>query len=158
RGLVQRSPAMVIALSIFLFSLLGVPPLAGFAAKFQIFSVLFRAGRMYASGGELGLSYTMYALLVIGGLNTGVSLVYYVKVIKVMILDKPLEEVEGRTPAPLTVPAGSVAYASVLALMIFVVGILWNPLAEASDQGVKRFPNIRASSVAVSTQAGERMP
>ncbi len=161
RGLVQRSPAMVITLGVFLFSLLGVPPLAGFAAKFQIFSVLFRSGRMYALDGEPGLSYTMYALLVIGGLNTVVSVVYYLNVLKVMILDKSLEEVEGRPPAPLPVPAGSVAYASLLAVLIFVVGILWNPLAVASDQGVRRFPSVnimRLRAQAESDRGGERTP
>src|SRR5205085_11713298 len=41
RGLVSRSPVLVVTLGVFLFSLLGIPPLAGFTAKFQIFSVLF---------------------------------------------------------------------------------------------------------------------
>jgi NADH-quinone oxidoreductase subunit N len=159
RGLVQRSPVLVITLGVFLFSLLGVPPLAGFAAKFQIFSVLFKSGRMYGMDGQTGLSYTMYALLVIGGLNTVISVVYYLKVLKVMILDKSLEEVEGRPPAPLSIPAGSVVYASLLAAMIFVVGILWNPLALASDQGVKRFPNIeRVRIAALRAAAGEGAP
>ncbi|HJT75584.1 MAG TPA: NADH-quinone oxidoreductase subunit N, partial [Gemmataceae bacterium] len=76
RGLVRRSPWMVITLSIFLLSLLGMPPLAGFAAKFQIFSVLFDAGRMYGNLEQPALSYTMYGLLVIGGLNTVISLLY----------------------------------------------------------------------------------
>jgi NADH-quinone oxidoreductase subunit N len=148
RGLVQRSPVMVVTLSVFLFSLLGVPPLAGFAAKFQIFSALFRAGRMYSTYGETGLSYTMYALLVVGGLNTVLSVFYYINVLKVMILDRPLEEVEGRTPTPLTVPASSAVYATLLAGLVFVVGILWNPLAVASDKGVIRFPRVSRPRVA----------
>src|SRR5206468_8323775 len=41
RGLVRRSPWMVVLLSVFLLSLLGIPPLVGFAGKFQIFSVLW---------------------------------------------------------------------------------------------------------------------
>ena len=45
RGLVHRSPVLVITLAIFLLSLLGIPPLAGFAAKFQIFRVLYEAGQ-----------------------------------------------------------------------------------------------------------------
>src|SRR5204863_912407 len=44
RGLVRRSPWMVVTLSVFLLSLLGIPPLVGFAAKFQIFLALFHAG------------------------------------------------------------------------------------------------------------------
>jgi NADH-quinone oxidoreductase subunit N len=139
RGLIQRSPWMVVTLSVFLLSLLGVPPLAGFAAKFQIFRVLFEAGQDYMGAGQPLLGNTMYALLVIAGLNTVVSLVYYIKVMKVMILDRPLEDVEGRPPVPLREPIGSVIYVAVLALMIGVVGIFWNPLAQATDQGVERF-------------------
>src|SRR5205807_3818639 len=52
RGLVRRSPWMVVMLSIFLLSLLGIPPLAGFAAKFQVFMALFDAGQTYQSLGE----------------------------------------------------------------------------------------------------------
>src|SRR5262249_13187964 len=87
RGLVRRSPIMVVTLSIFLLSLLGIPPLVGFAAKFQIFAALYHAGEAYASAGEPMLSNTMVSLLVIGGINTVISAVYYLKVMKVMILD-----------------------------------------------------------------------
>ncbi len=139
RGLVSRSPGLVVALGVFLLSLLGIPPLAGFAAKFQIFSVLFDAARDYNAVGQQGLAYTMYALVVIGGLNTVLSVVYYIKVLKVMTIDKTLEEVEGREPVPLNVPFIANFYAVVLALILFVLGILWNPLANFSQGGVKSF-------------------
>jgi NADH-quinone oxidoreductase subunit N len=140
RGLIHRSPLMVITLGIFLLSLLGMPPLAGFAAKFQIFSVLYDAGQRYASLDQVPMSTTMYALLVIGGLNTVLSLFYYIKVLKVMILERPLEVVEGRTPTPLVVPPGAAVFATVMAVMIFVIGLAWNPLIQASlDRGVNGF-------------------
>jgi NADH-quinone oxidoreductase subunit N len=138
RGLVQRSPVMVVTLAFFLFSLLGVPPLIGFMAKFQIFAVLFDAGRIYSTQSP-ALSYTMYALLVIGGLNTVLSVFYYVKVLKVMILDRPLEDVEGRPPAPLAVPTSAAAYATLLAAVVLALGFAWNPLVGASETGVDRF-------------------
>jgi NADH-quinone oxidoreductase subunit N len=149
RGLVRRSPWMVIALSIFLLSLLGLPPLAGFAAKFQVFSVLFQAGQDYGipHGDQPAhpfLSFTMYALLVIGGLNTVISAVYYVKVLKVMILDKSLDEVEGQPARPLPEPVGARAFAGLLALCIFVVGLAWDPLLNAGRQGVDHFHVLQA--------------
>jgi len=64
RGLVRRSPVLVITLAIFLLSLLGMPPLAGFAAKFQIFRVLYEGGQYYGTIGHPGLGYWLYALLV----------------------------------------------------------------------------------------------
>jgi NADH-quinone oxidoreductase subunit N len=157
RGLVRRSPWMVVTLAVFLLSLLGIPPLAGFAAKFQIFRVLFDAGRDYTASGEPALGNIMYALLVIGGVNTVISAVYYVKVLKVMILETDLDEVEGRRPVPLPEPAGAVAYATILALLLLVVGVLWNPLAVASERGVSRFhPDARPIrlSVMLHTEGG----
>jgi NADH-quinone oxidoreductase subunit N len=139
RGLVTRAPLMTVLLTIFLLSLLGIPPLAGFAAKFQILSALFDAGQEYSSFGQTELGYIMYTLLAILVLNTALSAVYYLKVIKVMILDKTIEEVEGRPAVPLPVPAGAAFYGTILAAMIFVIGIAWNPLAQASDEGVSRF-------------------
>jgi NADH-quinone oxidoreductase subunit N len=139
RGLVRRAPVMTVTLAVFLLSLLGIPPLAGFAAKFQIFRVLYDGGQVWAARGEPGLSYWMYALLVIGGVNTVISVVYYLKVMKVMILDTTLEEVEGRPSVPLVPPGGAAFYASLLAVVILVVGVLWNPLADMSYRGVERF-------------------
>ncbi len=140
RGLIYRSPLLVITLGVFLLSLVGLPPLAGFAAKFQIFRVLYEAGQNYSRNPATGnLGVIMYALLLIGGLNTVFSLVYYIKVLKVMIIDKPLEEIEGKPVQPLEVPLGASVYAVLLAVMIFVVGIAWNPLALASDKGSDRF-------------------
>jgi NADH-quinone oxidoreductase subunit N len=142
RGLVNRSPVMVVLLAIFLLSLLGLPPLAGFAAKFQIFSALFDAGQNYSAADKPSLGYTMYALLVVGGLNTAISAVYYLKVLKVMILDRTPEEIEGQAIRPLPTPVGSGLYGALLAIMIFVVGTAWNPLAQASDHGVNRFQRV----------------
>src|SRR6266851_3052154 len=143
RGLMQRAPVMAVTLGVFLFSLLGMPPLIGFAAKFQIFYALFEAGKLYshAQPPRSGLSFTMYALLVIGALNTVISLVYYIKVLKVMALDRPVEDLEGGTPAPLRVPWGAALYSSLLAAAVFLLGILpnWYPLIDYSQQGVSHF-------------------
>jgi NADH-quinone oxidoreductase subunit N len=144
RGLIQRSPLLVITLAVFLLSLLGIPPLVGFVAKFQIFSVLFESGNEF--GNPQGpvyapnLSYLMYGLLVIGGLNTVLSLFYYIKVLRVMILDKPLEEVESRPSEPLPLSGGAAVFASVMAVMILVLFIAWEPLYDASQTtGVSDF-------------------
>lgn len=138
RGLIQRSPIMAVALGLFFFSLLGVPPLVGFAAKFQIFRVLYDAGQIYATKSVL-LSNTMFALLIIGGINTVISLVYYVRVIKIMVIDSPVEDAGSARPITWSFPVGSVVYASVLALAVFVLGILWDPLAVYTAQGMQRF-------------------
>jgi NADH-quinone oxidoreductase subunit N len=148
RGLIHRSPVLTITLAVFLLSLLGIPPLAGFAAKFQIFRVLYEGAQTWSAHGQPVLAWWLYALLVIGGLNTVLSVVYYLKVMKVMILETTLEEVEGRPSVPLVSPGGSVLFASLLAVVLLVVGILWDPLSRMSVRGVDRFSEPPAKVVA----------
>ena len=140
KGLIQRSPIMAVALSLFFFSLLGVPPLVGFAAKFQIFRVLFDAGQIYASK-SVFLSGTMYALLIIGGINTVISLVYYVRVIKIMVIDSPDPMPRGRLRCLSrwvllsTRPFWRLPYSSLASC-----GIRWQsvPLRECNDSRKRR--------------------
>lgn len=156
RGLIYRAPVMVITLGIFLLSLLGLPPLAGFAAKFQIFAVLFQSGQEYTAAGHPELGNVLYALLVVGGINTVFSVVYYLRVLKVMIIERPVEAVEGKEPEPLPVSPGSAFYATILAAMIFVIGLAWNPLSEASDWGARLSkPGPGHSIVAARTLEGQ---
>ena len=81
----------------------------------------------------------MYFLLGALVINTVLSAVYYIKVMKVMILDKTVEEVEGRPSPPVPITAGPAFYGVLLAAMIFVIGIAWNGLSIASDAGVNGF-------------------
>ena len=74
-GLARRRPLMALAMAIFLFSLAGVPPLAGFFAKFYVFLAAVDAG--------------LYTLAVIGVLATVVGSYYYLRIVKVMYFDEP---------------------------------------------------------------------
>jgi NADH-quinone oxidoreductase subunit N len=140
RGLVRRSPWMVVTLSFFLLSLLGLPPLIGFTAKFQVFYALWAAGVYYwYDAHEYGLGFTLIALLIVGGINSVFSAVYYLKVMRVMILEGRAEDLEGQEPARLHEPAGAVTYATILALAVFGLGLAWNPLTDVSREGVDRF-------------------
>lgn len=78
RGYGKKNPFVAVLFSIFLFSLAGLPPLAGFIGKFLVFKVLIDGGQ------EL--------LALISVINTVVSLVYYVKIVREMFLSD--EEVE----------------------------------------------------------------
>jgi NADH-quinone oxidoreductase subunit N len=158
RGFIYRSPLLVIMLAVFLLSLLGLPPLAGFAAKFQIFRVLFDAAQEYARRDKVGLSYTMYALLIAGGLNTVLSLFYYVKVLKVMVLEKTLEEVENRPVAQVSLGVLHSAYVSLIAAVVLALGMFWDPLFIGSDRAVNCFRALPASATraaALTPQGGD---
>jgi NADH-quinone oxidoreductase subunit N len=110
-GLVHRSPGVAVCMSVIMFSLLGLPPLAGFSAKFAVFASLVNAG--------------LITLLVIGGLNTVLSLFYYLRVVRVMTLDPEPED----RPAPL-IPMASVpgVYCVALTLPLIVLFLLWGGL------------------------------
>jgi NADH-quinone oxidoreductase subunit N len=138
RGLIHRSPVAVVLLAIFLLSLLGIPPLAGFVAKFQVFAAVFHAGQN-ASAARPWLGAVYYTLLVVGGLNTAFSAFYYVRVLKVMILEKAPEDVAGVEPAPLRVPVPAAAYTALLGVVVIGLGVAWNPLVAASNEGVRSF-------------------
>ena len=133
RGLASRSPILVVTLGVFLFSLLGIPPLAGFTAKFQIFSVLFVAADRYMQGEQPMLAYTLYAVVVAAGLNTVLSLFYYAKVLKVMALERNLEEVEGTPVRQIPLPVAHSAYLIGLSAALLFMFISWDPLVNASS-------------------------
>jgi NADH-quinone oxidoreductase subunit N len=139
RGLVRRSPWMVVTLSVFLLSLLGIPPLVGFFAKFQVFGVLYDSSRAFNAAGETGLGSLMFGLLIVGGVNTVLSAMYYLKVMKVMILESSVEDVEGGTPAPLPEPAGPRLFAALTAMAVLALGVVVNPVVSQSERGADRY-------------------
>jgi NADH-quinone oxidoreductase subunit N len=84
-GLVRRWPLTVICLGVAMFSLIGMPPLSGFVGKFAIFASLVEGWQKLEAAGEPG--FYLLLLLLIGGLNTALSLFYYLRVVKVMTID-----------------------------------------------------------------------
>ena len=79
-GLSITSPMMAFLLAMLLFSLAGIPPLAGFFAKFYVFLAAINAG--------------LYALAVIGVLLSVVGAYYYLRIVKIMYFDAPAERFE----------------------------------------------------------------
>ena len=105
-GLGRRSPVVAVCFSAMLFSLVGIPPLAGFTAKFVLFGSLVRS--------------ELYLLLVIAGLNTAISLFYYLRVVRVMFL----RDAEASVPTwqiPALSTAGAYIVAFALPLLLFFV-------------------------------------
>jgi NADH-quinone oxidoreductase subunit N len=76
-GLARTNPAMAFFLAMLLFSMAGVPPLAGFFAKFYVFLAAIKAG--------------LYILAVIGVLASVIGAYYYLAIIKVMYFEEPAE-------------------------------------------------------------------
>jgi NADH-quinone oxidoreductase subunit N len=74
-GMAKRAPVLALALTLCLISLVGMPPAAGFMAKFYIFSGAVRHGLLW--------------LVIIAVINSVISAYYYLRVVKVMWMDKP---------------------------------------------------------------------
>jgi NADH-quinone oxidoreductase subunit N len=110
-GLVRRSPGLAVCLAVLLFSLIGLPPLAGFAAKFTVFAALFNAG--------------LLGLLVIGAANTVLSLFYYLRVVKVMLLEP---EKPDRSPARIALLSPPGLFCLAMTAPVLVLGVWWNGL------------------------------
>ena len=123
-GLVRTSPGIVVATTVVLVSLIGLPPLAGFVSKFLVFSSLAEA---IQAGAEKPL---MLVLLVVGGVNTVISLFYYLRVLKVMTFDPPPSDRVGEA-LPLVSLSGGVVTA--LAVPVVILGLFWSGLYAAAQ-------------------------
>lgn len=117
-GLIRIAPITSVALTTILISLVGIPPLAGFFGKFAIFRALVVAGGPW-----------MIGLLVIAGLNTVVSLVYYLRVAKTVCVD-PEPDTRGQFALGL-LPA---AYVVLVTLPVVYFGILPQSLTRWAEQ------------------------
>lgn len=92
-GLSRNQPMVAFALAMLMFSLAGVPPLAGFFGKFYVFMAAVQAG--------------LWPLAIIGVLSSVVGAFYYLRIVKIMYFDEPAEEfvkpVPGEINAILTI-------------------------------------------------------
>jgi NADH-quinone oxidoreductase subunit N len=98
-GLARTHPTMAFMLGILLFSLAGIPPLAGFFAKYFVFLAAIKSG--------------LYLLAVIGVVTSVVGAYYYLAIVKIMYFDEPLPRF-ARMPWSLRVVLGVAAIVNVL--------------------------------------------
>jgi NADH-quinone oxidoreductase subunit N len=117
-GLAQRSPRLGLAMLLALLSLAGIPPLAGFAAKFYLFTAVFSQGYVW--------------LVIIAVINTAISLYYYLRVIRVVYILPP----DKNAPAgmPLSLPLAMVLLITVLGIL--VLGIYPGPFVEIARAAI----------------------
>jgi len=101
-GLGKTRPVMAFLLMIFMFSLAGIPPLAGFFGKFYVFVAAINAG--------------LYPLAVIGLLASVVGAFYYIRIVKIMYFDDAAEGFE-----PLTKPLGIIMGVAGIFTTLYVI-------------------------------------
>jgi NADH-quinone oxidoreductase subunit N len=119
RGLAWRGGAVIaVAMAVFLFSLAGIPPLAGFVGKFYLFAAVIRE--------------QFYVLALVGVANSVVSLYYYARIVRTMFLDFPTG---GEATVTLDRPNGALLL--LLAIVTVVLGVYWAPLIAFADRSAR---------------------
>jgi NADH-quinone oxidoreductase subunit N len=112
-GLYQRQPVEAVLMLLFLLSLAGIPPMAGFLGKYYIFLSLIESGH--------------YVLAALGVLYSVFGLYYYLKIANAMFMREPLEATRLPVSLGMRVALGATALATV------VIGIYPDPLFRAVD-------------------------
>ena len=116
-GLAIRHPLLAFTMTVFMFSLAGIPPLAGFFGKFYVFSAAIKAGYV--------------GLAVIGVLNSVMSVYYYLRVTVIMYMKEPSREFAPLSLSPFTLAALLIAIIGTIQLGIFPSQLL--ELAQSSS-------------------------
>jgi NAD(P)H-quinone oxidoreductase subunit 2 len=133
-GLYQKDPLLTLALSICLLSLGGIPPLAGFFGKIYLFWAGWKAG--------------LYGLVLLGLVTSVVSIYYYIRVVKMMVVKEPQEMSEAvKNYPPIRwnlVGMRPLQVGLVLALIATsLAGILSNPLFTLANDSVVTSPILK---------------
>ncbi len=121
KGLGWKMPFLGVVMSLFMISLTGLPPTAGFIGKFYLFAAVIKAGSSY------------YWLAIFGVFNSVISLYYYLRVVLMMYL-------KGEPEAQLEMPGKTFTVVlTLLAVPTLVLGIYWAPVAEWVKQSLLFF-------------------
>jgi NADH-quinone oxidoreductase subunit N len=121
-GLGLRSPWAAAMMTVFLFSLTGLPPTAGFIGKFYLFAEVMRQ--------------EWYWLAIVGVLNSVVSLYYYMKIARNMYFRTYEGAEEG---AVVSIAPLHMVSLALLAIPTLVFGLYWSPLKALADRAIEQF-------------------
>lgn len=127
-GLYQKDPLLTLGLSICLLSLGGIPPLAGFFGKIYLFWAGWQAG--------------LYGLVIVGLVASVVSIYYYIRVIKMMVVKEPQEmseTVQNYPPIRWNLPGMRPLQVGLVVSIVAtsLAGILSNPLFTIANASVR---------------------
>lgn len=125
-GLNRRSPFLAFAMLLFLLSLAGVPPLAGFIGKLYIFVAAIKEG--------------LYTLITVGLINIIISMYYYLVVVKKMYINEPIDP----SPVSISGPMKAVVFAGLVGTLL--IGIYPQPFIDWAVSATLMFSNLPVPS------------
>lgn len=143
-GLYQKDPLLTLGLSLCLLSLGGIPPLVGFFGKIYLFWAGWQAG--------------LYTLVLLGLITSVVSIYYYIRVVKMMVVKEPhemSESVENYPAIQWNIPGlRPLQVGLIVSLLVTSLGgIFSNPLFTLANDAVINTPLLQASTPAVESIA-----
>jgi len=119
-GLSQRSPGLALAMLLFLLSLAGIPPLAGFIGKFYLFTAIMKDGLLW--------------LMLVAVLNGVISLYYYLEIVRQMYILPP------KTEEPVQAASRALSGALIIAMLgVLLLGLYPAPLLELIRAAARAF-------------------
>tara|TARA_B100002003_G_scaffold139825_1_gene129344 strand:- start:90 stop:1580 length:1491 start_codon:yes stop_codon:yes gene_type:complete len=121
RGLGWEMPVVGVVMALFMFSLTGIPPTAGFIGKFYLFAAVIKAGPSF------------YWLVFAGGVNSVISLYYYMHVVKVMFFEGSPSE---KHFFPSVLESTLII---TLAIPTLLFGVYWSPIADWITSSLRFF-------------------
>jgi NAD(P)H-quinone oxidoreductase subunit 2 len=148
-GLYQKDPLLTLGLSICLLSLGGIPPLAGFFGKIYLFWAGWQAG--------------LYGLVLLGLITSVVSIYYYIRVVKMMVVKEPQEmsdavknypEIRWNLPGMRPLQVGLL----LTVVATTVAGILSNPLFTLANDSISRTPILQQAVISNQPAAVSAQP
>lgn len=111
-GLGWKMPIIGVIMTVFMFSLTGLPPTAGFIGKFYLFAALIEGGQQF------------YWLAFVGVINSVISLYYYMRIVKVMYFDGDAQKKLLQPQLPISALLIGLAAATI------IFGIYWSPISD----------------------------
>jgi NAD(P)H-quinone oxidoreductase subunit 2 len=137
-GLYQKDPLLTLGLSICLLSLGGIPPLAGFFGKIYIFWAGWQSG--------------LYGLVLLGLVTSVISIYYYIRVVKMMVVKEPHEMSDSVKNYPVVrwnIPGMRPLQVGLILTLIAtsLAGILSNPLFTLANESVVSTPILQPTAV-----------
>ena len=135
-GLGGREPLLAVFMTIFLVSLTGLPPVAGFIGKFYLFYAVVEHGGFW-----------FWALALVAAINSAISLFYYFNIVKAMWLQDPVET------TPLGIHPAYLAITGLLAVPTLVCGLYWTPISSAAKESIAMYRSAPTQQIAAGLQA-----
>lgn len=148
-GLYQKDPFLTLVLSLCLLSLGGIPPLAGFFGKIYLFWAGWQAGA--------------YGLVLLGLITSVISIYYYIRVVKMMVVKEPQEmsdSVKNYPPIRWNLPGMRPLQVGLVLSVVAtsLAGILANPLFTLANDAVAKTPILQAGISKVQPVAAQVQP